>query len=228
LFGEWPRGTVNSSFRIRVLQNLKELCTEPDFGCGIILCYLEISAIPYEQLAEKKNVRFHEGLPADFNNSGGKPCVNILDDLLNDDNSKNLCHLFTKGSHPRNISVILNTKNLFRQCKYYSDISLNAKYIVALKTVHDRYQFPHLARQVLPHDSKGLSQAYLHATIALHGYVLLDLSQDTYDSFRLHLPERSTSLDVCRFNETHKGKLSRSSRSKTRSSKITLSNYIEL
>jgi hypothetical protein len=78
------------------LQNIKELCTEPDFGCGIILCYLEISAIPYQQLAEKKNVLFHEGVPAYFNNSGGKTCVNILDDLLNDDNSKDLSPIYER------------------------------------------------------------------------------------------------------------------------------------
>jgi hypothetical protein len=48
----------------------ENLCTVPDFSGGIISCYSEISAIPYQQLAGKKHVRFHEEVPADFNNSG--------------------------------------------------------------------------------------------------------------------------------------------------------------
>jgi hypothetical protein len=95
-----------------------------------------------------------------------------------------VCGLFTKGSHNRNISVILITKNLFHQGKFCRDISLNAKYIVVSKNVHDREQFSHLERQVLPHDSKGLSDAYLNATEEPHGYLVLDLSQDTNDRLR--------------------------------------------
>jgi len=78
----------------------------------------------------------------------------------------------------------LITQNLFNQGKYRREISLNAKYIVVLKNVRDRNQFSHLVRQVLPHDSKGLLQAYLHATELPHGYRLLDLLQDTDDSLR--------------------------------------------
>jgi len=90
-----------------------------------------------------------------------------------------------KGSHHRNISVILITQNLFRQGKYCCDISQNAKYIVVLINVRDRDQFSHLVRQILPHDSKGLLQEYLHATEAPHGYVVLGLSQDTDDGLRV-------------------------------------------
>jgi len=80
-------------------------------------------------------------------------CLIILDDLLNDAYSKDVCDLFTKGSHHRKISVFLITQNLFHQGKFCRDFSLNAKYIVVLKNVRDREQFSHLARQVLPLDS---------------------------------------------------------------------------
>jgi len=135
-----------------------------DFSSGIVWCYSELCAIPYQKLAGKKHVRFHEGFPADFSNSGEKPCLIFLDDLFNDAYSKDICDLFTKGSHHRNISVILITQNLFHKGKYYRDISLNAKYNVVLKNVRDMEQFSHLVRQVLPHDCKGLSEAYLQAT----------------------------------------------------------------
>ena len=62
----------------------------------------------------------------------------ILDVLLNDVYSKQVCDLFTKGSHQRNISVILLTQNLFHQGRYCRDISLNSKYLVLLKNVRDK------------------------------------------------------------------------------------------
>ena len=88
----------------------------------------------------------------------------IIDDLLNDVYSKQVCDLFTKGSHHRNISVILNTQNFFHQGRYCRDISLNAKYLVLLKNVRDKNQFMYLARQVYAENSASLYKAYLDAT----------------------------------------------------------------
>jgi hypothetical protein len=88
----------------------------------------------------------------------------ILDDLLDVAYSKEECNLFTKGSHHRNISVILITQNLFHQANYCRAISLNAKYMVLLKNVMDNQQFMCLARQVLPGGPNQLYKTYLKAT----------------------------------------------------------------
>jgi hypothetical protein len=100
-----------------------------------------------------------------------------------------VCNLINKGSHHRNISVILITQNLFHQANYCRDISLNAKYLVLLKNVRDNQQFMCLARQVHPEGPNQLYKAYLKATIRPHGYLVLDLAQDTDDrfSFRNHI-----------------------------------------
>jgi len=87
------------------------------------------------------NVRSNEGVPEDFGNANGEPCLVTLDDLLNDVYSKEVCDLFTRGSHHRNKSVILVTQNLFHQGRFCRDISLNAHYIVVLKNVRDKKQF---------------------------------------------------------------------------------------
>ena len=136
-----PRLSGKTSFCICFLQNLKTLCTVADFIGGIVWCYSEISAISYRRLAGTKHACFHEGVPTDFNNSAGKPCLIILDDLLNTAYSKDVCDLCTKGSHRRFISVILIIQNLFHQGKYCCDVSLDVKYIVVLKNVRDREQF---------------------------------------------------------------------------------------
>ena len=75
-------GSGITSFCIRFLQNLKELCTVADFSGGIVYCYSEISAVPYRQLPGKEHVLFTECRQT--NNSGEKPCLIILDYLLND------------------------------------------------------------------------------------------------------------------------------------------------
>ena len=131
-----------------------------------------------------KNVSFHEGVPQNFGDDHGRPCLIILDDLLNEVYSKDVCDLLTKGSHHRNISVILITQNLFHQGRFCRDISLNVKYSFALKNVRDKSQFQYLARQVHPEDSDSSYKSYLEATESPHGYVILDFAQDTDDRFR--------------------------------------------
>ena len=105
-----------------------------------------------------------------------------------------MCDLFTKGSHLRNISVILITQEIFHQLKHCRDISLNAKYLKLLKNVRDRSPLSRLAQQVYPKDSVDLYDSYLDATSRPHGYLVLDLSQDINDLLRFRteiFPEES-------------------------------------
>ena len=105
-------------------------CTEPNFSGGIIWCNGKSIAITSRQLVGKEHVPFDEVVPADFKNAGEKPCLIILEDFLNEVVSMDICGLFTKGNHHRNINVILITQNLLNQGKYCRGISLNAKYVV--------------------------------------------------------------------------------------------------
>jgi len=185
-----PTGSGKWTLCIRLLQNLKLLCTEQEFNGGIVWCFGERSAVPDRELSELNNtIRVHKGVPENFENKNGKPCLIILDDLLDVAYSKEVCNLFTKGSHHRNISVILITQNLFHQANYCRDISMNAKYLVLLKNVRDNQQFMCLARQVHPEGPNQLYKAYLKATKRPHGYLVLDLAQDTDDRlrFRTHI-----------------------------------------
>jgi len=96
----------------------------------------------------------------------------ILEDLLKEVYSKQVCDMFTRGSY-RYISVILITKNLSHQGRLCRDISLNIHYVVALKNVRDKKQFMYLANQVNHEDSISLYNVYLNATQEPHGYLLL-------------------------------------------------------
>jgi hypothetical protein len=82
----------------------------------------------------------------------------------------------------------------------------------------DKRQFSHLSNQVLPEDSTGLFKAYLEATKRAHGYLLLDLTQDSEDRywFRSNVfpHEYPPIIYVAIDDETNKGELSQSTRSK--------------
>ena len=181
-----PSQCGKSTFCVDVIKNLKQLCTEPKFS-AIVWCFSESSAVP-----KLSNVTFHKGIP-NLKNATGKPMLIILDDLLQEAYSKDVCDLFTKGSHHRNISVILITQNLFHQSRFSRDISLNAKYIVIFKSIRDKNQFMYLARQVYPENSHSLYEQYLDATKRPHGYLLLDLAQETNDLLRFR-------TDICNPN----------------------------
>jgi len=104
------------------------------------------------------------------------------------------------------------TQNLFHQGRNCRDISLNAKYVVALKNVSDRNQFSFLARQVYPENSDSLYRAYLDATSRPHGYLILDFAQDTDDRVRFRInvfPDECPPVIFAPVNnETRKIKLS--------------------
>ena len=146
-----PISSGKSKFCITFLRNLDTLCTEQKFKGGIIWCYSEKTAVPHKQLSElQKNVQCHKGVPkSNFENAQGEPFLIILDDLLSEVYSEDVCVLFTRDCHHRNISVILITQNLFHQGRNCRDISLSAKYVVLFKNVRDKRQFSHLANQVL-------------------------------------------------------------------------------
>jgi len=217
-----PSVSGKSSFCIRFLQNLEALCTERNFDGGIIWCYSEKTAVPHQQLAvlkKKKKICYNEGVPADFGNAHGRPCLIIFVDLLNDAYSKEVCDLYTKGSHHRNISVILITQNLFHQGRYCRNISLKAKYLVPLKNVREKNQFMFLGRQVYPENSISPYKAYLIAKRRPYGYIILDLSQDSNDNlwFRTNIfpPDPSPPIIYAPIeNEASEIKLSRYSRTK--------------
>lgn len=134
-----------------------------------------------------RKIEFREGLPRpeDYSNDPLCPKLVIIDDLMRESSSCDaIVDLFTKGSHHKNLSVILISQNLFHQGRGQRDISLNTNYIVIFKNPRDRAQIRHLSRQVFPDDPKFLEEAYYDATARPHGYLLLDLKQSTADEYR--------------------------------------------
>ncbi len=87
---------------------------------NIIWCYGEYQ-YGYDHLASLvPEIRFVEGIPVDLLQSLDRTQRNVIviDDLMaQSSNNTKVSDLFTKGSHHRNISVILILQNLFYRGK---------------------------------------------------------------------------------------------------------------
>lgn len=145
----------------------------------ILWCYSEDAAKP-----EIESVEFYKGIPDDVEMNHEGPQLIILDDLMSDAYNKRISDIFTKGSHHRNISIVLVTQNVFHQGAHARDISLNTKYIVLFKSPRDRSQFNHIARQIYPENPKELIRVYNECTSEAHSYIIIDLTQDINNLLR--------------------------------------------
>lgn len=130
------------------------------------------------------DVQFVEGLPDIKSLDGSKRTLVILDDLMCE-TDKTVTHLFTKGSHHRDLSVLHLVQNLFDKNKHTRTISLNAHYLVLFKNPRDASQITHLAKQMYPGHVKFLQEVFRDATSKAYGYLLIDLKQETPEHLRL-------------------------------------------
>lgn len=175
-----PSGCGKTTFLSNVIKNLDWIVDTPI--TKILWCYAETNAIPNIQ---NIMITFQKGIPEFIDNSKKEPMLIILDDLMQDVYNEKISELFTRGSHHRNISVVLVTQNIFHKGAHSRDISLNAKYLVVFKNPRDQLQFQYLARQIFPDNSKEMLRVYKEVTNKPHNYLLIDLTQSITDSLRI-------------------------------------------
>lgn len=168
----------------------------------IIWCYAEESAADSVKKSLNKNldVQFIKGLPESFENNEQTNILYVIDDLMMESYNKQICSLFTRGSHHNNLSVILIIQNLFHGGKYCRDISLNAKYLLVMKSPRDSYQFRYLAQQIFPEGADSLYRIYKAVTDEKpHSYLFIDFSQKSHSllRFRTDIFNRNYSTVYC-------------------------------
>lgn len=176
----------------------------------LVYCYGEWQDA-YENLKQDvPTITFEQGL-VDVNTFNPKEHnLLVIDDLMSEAGaSQDVANLYTRGSHHRNLSVILLVQNLFDAGKYSRTISLNSHYIVLFKSPRDASQITTLASQMYPGRTAFLKSAYAQATAHAHGYLLLDLKQSTPDELRLRtsvLPHESSMIVFVPKHENSKSK----------------------
>ena len=173
-----PTSSGKTQFVLRLIRHADELIHPPPER--ILYCYGEFQP----SFLELPQIEFHEGFPDVTRFDGRHRYLLIIDDLMNEVN-QNVCNIFTKLSHHRNVSVIFVTQNLFHRNKHVRTMNLNTHYIVLFKNPRDAGQVSTLARQMYPGKSKFVVEAYEDATKEPYGYLLIDLKPETHDSYRI-------------------------------------------
>ena len=109
-----------------------------------------------------------------------------MDDLCTEAvNSDHICQLFTRDSHHRALSVAVTYQNLYEQGKKSRTIALSTEYLVLFKNPRDSYQVSVLGRQLYPRQVKAFMEAYKDATATSRGYLLIDLTAEAEEEYRL-------------------------------------------
>lgn len=145
----------------------------------ILWCYGEPAAKP-----DIEGIDYYHGVPENIENPGPGHMLIIFDDLMTDCYTKQICNLFTRGSHHQLISCLLLNQVLFYKSALSRTISLNTKYLICFKSPRDKRQFEYLARQMYPQNSKELVRVFNEATSQSFSHFVIDFSQETNDWLR--------------------------------------------
>ena len=129
-------------------------------------------------------IKFSFGIPPEKQVQNFYKDIIILDDLMMEAHKQQtlVTNLFTKTAHHQSCLIIFITQNLFFTRRTQS---LNCHFIVLFKNPRDQLQVSTLARQMLPHKSSFIVEAYEHATKFPFGYLFIDLRQTTPDELRI-------------------------------------------
>ena len=132
------------------------------------------------------SVKFYEGLDEINAVEYGDPHLIIIDDLMNESSkSETISDLFTKGSHHRNLSVILLVQNFFAKGAQLRNITLNAHYVILFKNPRDKTIARSIAAQMYPSKTQAFQKAYEDATQKPYSYLFIDLKPETPETLRL-------------------------------------------
>ena len=136
------------------------------------------------------NLIFHEGIPSSSlieeitkNNHHN---IIVLDDLMIEVvKNEEMDHLFTRGAHHKNLTVIYINQNMFCQGKNARSITLNCHYLILFQNLRDYSQVQRLGQQIFPGYSKLLVESYKDCMQTHYGYLVVDLSPRAEEHYRL-------------------------------------------
>ena len=175
-----PSGSGKTHFVSKLLRCANEKITPPPQR--IIFSYRHWQ--PEYDALQRAGVEFEEGVLEPTSHNGEIPVLFIIDDQMSEIDGR-VTHLFVRGSHHLNISIIYIVQNLFGNNKEHRTISLNSHYFILFKNPRDRSQIKFLASQMYPDNPRVLTEAFQDATRLPHSYLMIDLKQETAEELRL-------------------------------------------
>jgi hypothetical protein len=150
----------------------------------IMYCYAEHQPAFFHQLKKDiPQIVFHHGLPDEYGED--EPSIVVLDDLMHEASKSNeALAAFTRGSHHRNICLVILVQNFFH--KNLRGITSSCHYMCFMKNPRDSASVYCLGRQMNGgRRNVCLELAYQDAMTNPYGYLFIDCSQHQDDKFRL-------------------------------------------
>lgn len=179
-----PSGSGKTSWVYELIVKKNKVCDKPP--TKITYCYGVNQ--PIIAKLSSLGVRTVSGLP-DYileQVGGDEPEWLIIDDLMTEAlNNPLVSDIFTKGSHHKNISIILLVQDFYRKARETRTISLNANYVLLFKNPRSKLIASYIAREMYPGRSKAFTKIYEMATREPYSYLFIDLKNDTPDEVRL-------------------------------------------
>ena len=138
----------------------------------IVWCYTQWQPL-YEHM---RGVEFVKGIPHDLEDEGYfNPNVKnllVLDDLMTEvGKDQRITHLYTRGSHHRNLSVITLMQNFFSSGT--KTIRRNSHYLVLFDMPADRQEVHIIAQQMFPGNRNYLLHKYEDAVSIPYGHLVI-------------------------------------------------------
>ena len=136
------------------------------------------------------SITFHQRLPSpeviDEFTADRRHRLIVLDDLMHRVvQNVDMELFFTQGCHHRRLSVVFITHNIFPRGTKSRTIALNTTYLVMMKNVRYVSQVATQGRQLFPGRSNILTSAFADATSLPFGYLVMDMSPHSEDTYRL-------------------------------------------
>src|SRR5271156_1225133 len=162
----------------------------------------------YGQVTDDLKVKDYilkEGLPDTFTDIPSNSII-ALDDLMQEaKNHPGVTNLFTKLVHHKHLFVINITQNFFLRTNEIRTRRLNSQYLVLFKNPSDATQVAVIGRQMFPQHPSFLSYVFSSATKHPHGYIFIDLRQETDDDLRIRsrILKREFLIHVYKHEERH-------------------------
>ena len=183
-----PTGSGKTVLLRSILANWKHVVNNLDKrdNIEVLWCYGEFQELYKTPIASTVKVTYVEGLPSEEEIRGGGFDIIVVDDLMYETGEdKRLANMFTKGSHHVGYSLFYVVQNFFHRSKQMRTITLNAHYVILMKSRRDLNQIMHFGRQIFPTKPNFLLQVYNDATTSTYGYLLVDLRPETPEDLRL-------------------------------------------
>ena len=133
-----PSGSGKSELTRDIINNFNITTNIEKSRVKVLWCYSLVESIkPLNSV--NVEVSFHEGVPSLDEIRSEAPDILILDDLMLDVAKNNeIADIFIKGSHHLKMSVCFLVQNIFAEGKAMRNITLQAKYLIFMKSVRDQ------------------------------------------------------------------------------------------